>query len=75
MGGAFGTYGGEETWLEGLVGKPDVKESLEDVEVDGMIILEWIFKKQKEDVDCIYLAQNRSKWRTLVNTVVILGFP
>ena len=35
---------------------------LEDIEVDGNIILKWIFKKWDASVDWIDLAQNRDRW-------------
>jgi len=45
MGGACSTYGGEERRIQGLVGKPEGKNHLEDPGVDGRIILKWIFRK------------------------------
>jgi hypothetical protein len=40
---------------------------LEDVGVDGRIILKWILNKQCVDVAWIYLAQSRVLWWALVN--------
>jgi hypothetical protein len=40
---------------------------LEDLSVDGRIILKWILKKWGGgDVDCIDLAQDRDMWRAVV---------
>ena len=47
MGWACGTYGGNETWMQGFGGgKRDGKNHLEDTGVDGMIIFKWSCKKQ-----------------------------
>jgi hypothetical protein len=46
---------------------------LEDPGVDGRTILKWIFEKWDGDVDCIDLAQDRDRWRALVNAVMNLG--
>jgi len=43
---------------------------LEDPDVDGRIILKWIFKKWNGDIDWINLAQKRDRCRALMNTVV-----
>ena len=53
-----------------LVGKREVKRPLGDQDVDGRIILRWIFRKL-EGVrgDWIELAQDRYGWRALVGTV------
>jgi hypothetical protein len=47
-------------------------DNLEDLGIDGMIILERIFKEEDEDVYRMCLAQDRSKWRTLVSAVMKL---
>jgi len=44
--------------------------------VDGRIILRWIFKKlDMGGTDWIELAQDRDRWRALVNAVMNLRFP
>ena len=37
--------GGQERCVPGLVGKPEGKTLLEDPDLDGRIILKWIFNK------------------------------
>jgi hypothetical protein len=48
---------------------------LEDPGVDGRIILKWIFKKWDGGMDWIDMAQDRDRWRALVNAVMNLRFP
>jgi hypothetical protein len=43
---------------------------LEDPSVDGRIILKWILEKWGGGTDWIDLAEDRDKWRALVNTVM-----
>jgi len=45
MGGACGAYGGGKGVHRVLVGKPEGKSHWGDLDVDGRIILRWIFKK------------------------------
>jgi len=42
------------------------RNHLYDLEVDGKIILRWIFKKDG-DMDCIDLSHDRDGWRDVVN--------
>jgi hypothetical protein len=45
---------------------------LGDTGIDGRIILKWIFKKWDRGMDWIELAQDRDRWRALVNAVTNL---
>jgi hypothetical protein len=49
--------------------------NLEDASVDGRIILKWTVEKWDEGMDWTNLAQNRDKWRALVNAVMNLRVP
>jgi len=54
-------------WSENLKGR----DHSEDLAVDGRIILECISGKQGgEGVEWIHLAQDRDRWRALVNTAM-----
>jgi hypothetical protein len=48
---------------------------LEDLGLDGRIILKWILKKWVGGMDWIDLAQDRDRWRALVNAVMNLRVP
>ena len=48
---------------------------MEDPGIGGKIILKWHFKKWDGGMEWIDLAQNRDRWRALVNTVVNLWVP
>jgi hypothetical protein len=45
------------------------RDYFEDPGVDRRIRSKWIFKKWDGGIDCIYLAQNRERWRAVVNAV------
>ena len=51
------------------------RDHLEDLGVDGSIILEWIFKKWDGSMDWIDLIYDRSRWRAVLNAVMNLRFP
>ena len=56
-----------------LWGNMRERDHLEDPDVNGRIILRWIFRKWGcEGMDCIYLAEDRDRWRALVNGVMNL---
>jgi hypothetical protein len=46
------------------------RDHLKDPGLDGKVILKWIFKKWEGGVNCVDLAQNRGRWRVLVNAVM-----
>jgi hypothetical protein len=50
-------------------------DHLGDPGVDGRIILKRIFKKWDADMNGIELAQDRDRWRALVNAVMNLRVP
>jgi hypothetical protein len=43
---------------------------LEDLGLDGRVLLKWIFKNWNGRMDWIYLAQDRDRWPALVNAVM-----
>jgi len=57
-----------------LVGKADEKNHLEDSDIDGRIILRWIFRKWDggRGIDWVDLAEDRDRWRAVVNAVMNL---
>jgi hypothetical protein len=59
-------------WLENLKGKGH----LEDLGLDGRIILEWILGIiWWEGADWMHVAQDRDQWRALVITIMNLWVP
>ena len=59
-------------------GKPKEKYQLEDTGIDGRMILRWIFRKWDGGgggMCWIDLAQDRDRWRQLVNAVMNLWVP
>jgi hypothetical protein len=58
-----------------LGGKPEGKNHLEDPGVDKRIILKWILENWNGVMVWIDLAQERDRWRGLVNAVMNLRVP
>jgi len=44
------------------------RDHMQDPGVDGRIILRWTFRKSDGGMDWIELAQDRDRWRALVNS-------
>jgi hypothetical protein len=51
------------------------RNHLEDLDIDGRIILKSVFKKWDGGMDWNYLAQGRDRWRALVNAIFNLQIP
>ena len=52
------------------------RDHLGDLGVDGRIILRWVFRKwDVGGMDWIQLAQDRQRWRALVNVVMNIRVP
>jgi hypothetical protein len=47
-------------------------DHLKDPDVDGRIVLKWIFNKWDGDMDWIDMAKDRDRWRALVSAVTNL---
>jgi hypothetical protein len=75
MGRACSTYGERKGAYRILVGRPEGRNHLGDPGADGKIILKWIFNTRVGDMDWIELAQDRDRWRALVNAVINLRVP
>jgi hypothetical protein len=43
--------------------------------MDGKIILKWIFEKWDGGMDWVDLAQDRDRWRAVVNLIINLQVP
>ena len=75
MGGACSSVGIREACTRFWWGNLRERDHLEYPGVDGMIILKWIFSKlDVESMDWIELAQDRDRWRALVNAVMNIWF-
>jgi hypothetical protein len=73
MGSACSTYWGEESTYRVLMGKPEGRRPREDPGVDERIILKWILEQWDGGVGglgWIDLAQDRDRWRAVVNVVM-----
>jgi hypothetical protein len=76
MGRVCSTYGKEEGAYRVLVGKPERKRPLGRAGIDGRIILRLIFWKFGGGWACTgKMAEDRDRWRALVNVVMNLQFP
>jgi hypothetical protein len=58
-----------------LMWRPEGRRPLRNPGVDGRIILKWIFKKWDAGMDWIDLAQDRDRWRAVVNAVMNFRVP
>jgi hypothetical protein len=75
MGVACGAYGRLESHIQGLGGggEPEGEKKLGELSVNVKIILKKLmFKKWNGGMNWIVLAQDRDRWRSLVNAVMNL---
>ena len=68
---ASSTFGGQLRCIQGFGGETWGKKTLKGPGVDGRIVLIWIFREVGcGGMDWIDLAQDRDRWRALVNAVM-----
>jgi hypothetical protein len=58
--------GGHRVWWGGL----KEGDHLEDLDVNGRVILKWIFKMWDDSMDWIDLTQDRDRWKAFMNAVM-----
>jgi hypothetical protein len=68
-------YGEERGVYRVLVGKPEGKNHWRDPDVDGRIILRWIFRKWDVGIWTGLGWLRIDRWRALVNAVMNLRVP
>jgi len=51
---------------------PKERNYLEELDVDGMTIYKWVFKKQDEDLNDTEIPEDMDKWRSSANRVMKL---
>jgi len=73
--GNLARIGGRKGAYRVLVGKHGRKRLLGKPGVDGKIILKWFLGIWDGGMDWIDLAQDRSRWRAVVNVVTKLQVP
>jgi hypothetical protein len=70
VGGSCGTHGRVEKLYTVFVGNPKGKRPLERQSTDGMTGTERILGRLAGSVEWMQLAQDRGRWRALVNMVM-----
>lgn len=58
-----------------LVGRTRERDHFENLELNGGMILKWVFKKLDSGIDLTDLVQNRDIWLTVVNTITNFRVP
>jgi hypothetical protein len=75
MGGAYGTYEIKVKYIiyRIFVEKPKERDHLEDIGMNGSIILKWVLSEiGRKGMDCIHLVQQKDKLWATVKTVMDL---
>jgi hypothetical protein len=72
IGGACSTYGGKARCVQDFGRETREGDYWRGLVVDGRIIIKWIFNKWDGSMYWIELAEDRDRWRALVNAVMNL---
>jgi hypothetical protein len=72
MGGAYVTHARGQKIYKILVENPKEKDHSKDQGVDGRTGSRWIIGRLAGGVEWIFLAEDRDRWRAVVNTVMDL---